>query len=197
MYWVCKKSDHSVVLFDHGTRFPQFSQEYIVNEAVHAFGGVPSDYASMLTNDGDIHDRIEIYGDAYELVWDGDDIVAVSFAPEEAKRIIDLVASKSIVLNNGLHDTVSLTGTVYLADGETVDTSFNGALAIPIRTPPRPFKLYAKFTNGVCTYTYAPNEHDESTGTYIMPTSKHLGDNNEFRVRKVAKFEIMIPVGYV
>ena len=170
MYFFGKKSNESFAHVSPQYRSPvrASEQECFNSEVLPKHGGVLSDYSVFIAADqSDIENRV-VQGDAFELVWDGNEVVDVSFAPEDAKPIlkISIQNNKTLILADGIDSSVL---ELRLVDDDDVLVPFSGDIMAPIRTPKMHSKLVKMtFVNGVCNRTIKT----KTSGEWMIPSTK-------------------------
>lgn len=152
--------------------FPPMSQ--VLNDIVLPnFGGVAEDYSGYdLPNDWEEAIRIS-KGDSFELVWDNNEVIMVSMAPQDDKPIlkIELVDNKNLLQADGT-DSCTVNFSLQNNNEEVVDITVD--ILAPVKTPTGATKLLkCSFVSGLCSKTFRTND----SGVWQIPSS----DPSNFR----------------
>lgn len=197
MFLVGRKADQTDVPSHYGL-VEINGLEYLVSgenafkDAIAAnYGGVGSDY-SVLEVVSDV-DKAKINdGDEFDLVWASDEITGVDFALEDAKRIVDFVTDKDIILGNGgatNMGTANIEFIVYENDGTTPATSVTSNKVLPVQKGRELVYARAQIVNGSGTFTITGTEGK----TWAIPAVNKI-DNNNIRVRTIANVTVLEPI---
>jgi hypothetical protein len=104
--------------------------------------------------------------DEFILLWNIDEIIGVSFAPEDNMQYIIAISDKAKIKNNGI-DKATINFKILKSDGITVENTFNATRFVECENPVYKFLYKLVFVNGVClkefTTTFA--------GKWIFPSS--------------------------
>ena len=136
------------------------------------------DYSVFRYTDLDIYEKIKRQGYTYELTWSGLTIAGFNFDIPSAKKIIDIQFDKDII-NYNTAEYITLTLKMYMPDGITLDTSFNGDVTLKVISPYERYEIEAAsspevqkeydivftFINGVCKYKF----YGYTIGEWVIP----------------------------
>jgi hypothetical protein len=176
MAWIIAKvSDHSVI--EVSNKIPDFTLGELQTVIPINYGGSSSDYSYYQLSVNEIS-RIKDK-DEYTLTWVGNNITAISFAVEDAKKWLRLTADKIKAKANG-NEKITVTAKVLLYDKSGVDTSYNGTIVATIHKAKKTGYIQFDFINGVCSKDVKTNDD----GDWVIPVeSKHITDESSVSIR--------------
>lgn len=104
--------------------------------------------------------------DEFILLWNLDEIIGVSFAPDDNMKYIIAVSDKLKIKNNGT-EKATITFKILKSDGITVDDTFNMTKFVECENPVYKFLYRLVFVNGICIKEFSTT----FSGKWIFPSS--------------------------
>lgn len=151
MGWLTGRKTGQIKIETHLSR-PDFTLAGLQNAIPINYGGAANDYSFyQMTAPEEVRTR---NGDEFDYVWTGSDLTGMTFAPEDAKRIIKLFTDTDEIDGDGV-DVANLTLQVWQTDNSAIDTAVNvTAKPIPIGTPDGERLARITIVNGLATKAF-------------------------------------------
>lgn len=106
-----------------------------------------SDISLYIVDDSEKIQRMK-NGDSCSPVWENGEITGLDFSAEDSKKKIEISVDDATVL---IGEAITLSLTVYDADGETVITNESGTIRVPMSSPDGSLNVRIDYSNGVGT----------------------------------------------
>lgn len=154
------------------------------------YGGVRADYKlfDLRAISGDAVAARVLNGDEFNLVWTGNNVSGVDFAPEDAKFLLDVTAPNLEVPADGA-TVVNVTVELFNANG-TPRGNFSGSRELEISSPIGAVRHLLNFNAGVAVIPF----RTQLAGYWQFPHNRKrllLNGGGQVRVRKWVRIDAL------